>query len=166
MSSKEDLFQLFLDRVFKIGEILSPSDIRNMYLDKSILTIAEEDLSYIIDKYGKLLSSYYVDINKGLKCNDLNSDIISRIGEYSIHNLDINIVNANTAALDSISKKPTSTESLKEINSLILGKICAVCKIITSMKCKCGNIYYCGKICQKKNWKTHKLSCSVLLKIN
>ena len=37
---------------------------------------------------------------------------------------------------------------------------CAVCGVEASSACKCESIVYCGKACQKADWKNHKLVCS------
>ena len=39
-------------------------------------------------------------------------------------------------------------------------KVCFVCLQPSKLKCsRCDAIQYCGKECQKKDWKVHKLNC-------
>ena len=40
-------------------------------------------------------------------------------------------------------------------------KPCVVCKTTTASKCAgCGDVNYCSSTCQKKDWRSHKLTCS------
>ncbi len=37
---------------------------------------------------------------------------------------------------------------------------CKICKNLTPTFCsKCKTVYYCSQICQKKDWKNHKIKC-------
>jgi hypothetical protein len=39
-------------------------------------------------------------------------------------------------------------------------KPCAACGSITATKCgRCNKVYYCGKECQRRDWKSHKREC-------
>ena len=39
---------------------------------------------------------------------------------------------------------------------------CSICYKQTNKKCKkCFTIYYCSKVCQKKDWKQHKKICKI-----
>lgn len=41
-------------------------------------------------------------------------------------------------------------------------KPCFICNSYTNMKCKgCRKVYYCSNLCQKEDWKKHKLLCQV-----
>ena len=57
---------------------------------------------------------------------------------------------------------PIGSEESKRYHELH-GKCCAFCGDSNSklFKCsECKNVLYCGRLCQKSDWKMHKLVCS------
>lgn len=42
--------------------------------------------------------------------------------------------------------------------------LCFVCLEAAGLRCPCGTAVYCGKKCQKKAWKQHKLECAAVLR--
>ncbi|PKK73156.1 hypothetical protein RhiirC2_741371 [Rhizophagus irregularis] len=58
-------------------------------------------------------------------------------------------------------KSKTNASRGGEGENQVIGNKCDYCgQISTTMQCPCKNARYCGKSCQKGDWKSHKISCS------
>lgn len=116
------------------------------------------DTSRVYEEGGRTV--LYLTVKKGLDC--IVKRLLQEKAPYRDRKEAFEMVHANFS-------RNIGVEKAKILMRLLAIRSCSngACKTFdygdTYKACsQCNNVYYCGKVCQKADWKLHKLACKAL----
>lgn len=154
--ANERLLQDFWERIEGIEQVFRKKDIKRLYKDRNS-PLSESELDFLYKNYTDNMSAFLS--LTGDPNSAFNPDTYRTLEEAKLDEEDTKVAIREAHDLGLINSSMSRIEALSIVVKY-KNSICAICPKRTINRCACKSIRYCSQLCQKSDWKNHKLFCT------